>query len=139
MPRSGDIGNPLPGSSQSEKVMTRQRDARASTAGAIHFHRPWMPGIITTGVPRPRSTIDTSVPQRLPGLQRVLNPFERLRLAEQTEKRLALEIEQMLLGDHGGVRQVAAGEDARQLAADQGVVVRCAPGTPCQVDAQLQR
>jgi hypothetical protein len=43
------------GSSASEKVITRQRVANASTVGAIHSQRPWMPGMRTTGVPDPRS------------------------------------------------------------------------------------
>ena len=37
----------LPGSSASENDSTRWRDARASSAGFIHSHRPWMPGTTT--------------------------------------------------------------------------------------------
>ena len=48
---------PLVGSSARENVMTRHRFDRASTAGSIHSHRPWMPGTSTTGVPDPRSMI----------------------------------------------------------------------------------
>ena len=104
----------------SENVSTRNDAASASTAGRMYSQRPWRPGMSTSGGPLPRSirsridlrfAVSVSVPQRLSGLQRVLNPLERLPLAAQLEERLALEVEQVLLADRRLVRQRAAGED----------------------------
>ena len=46
-----------------------------------------------------------SVSQRLARLERVLDPLQRLPLAEQAEERLTLEIEQLLLADGRWMRQ----------------------------------
>src|SRR5688500_18897867 len=109
--------------------MTRQRSASASTAGPSHSQRPCTPGRRTTGIPDPRSITSApqtpaflnlctpeptrSIPKRLPGLECVLNPFQRFALAEQAQKRLALEVEQILLADRCRMRHVAAAENAR--------------------------
>src|SRR5262245_45377510 len=58
----------------------------------------------------------SSVPQRLARLQRVLNPLERLTLAEQAHERFTLQIEQVLLADRRRMRHVvAAAENVREL------------------------
>ena len=77
--------------------------------------------------------------KRLARLERVLDPLERLALAEQAQKRLALEIEQVLLAHRRRVRQVAAGEDVGELAADERIVIRSPAGAPREVNAKLQR
>ena len=41
-----------------------------------------------------------SVSQRLPRLQRVLNPFQRFPFAEQAEERFAFEVQELLFA-HG--------------------------------------
>src|SRR5439155_400051 len=64
-----------------------------------------------------------SVAQRLSRLQRELNPLERLALAAQLQKRFALEVEQVLLAHRRLVRKGAAGQDRREGAADDGIVV----------------
>src|SRR5262245_2283975 len=138
MPRPGSKSKPLVGSPQSENVTTRKRSASASTAGAIHSHRPWMPGISTTGVPLPRSII-MSIPERFAGLQRVLNPFERLPFAKQAQESLTLEIEKVLFTHDGRMWHVAAGEDRRDLPADQRIVIRGSPGTPGEMHTELER
>src|SRR2546429_3845335 len=81
----------------------------------------------------------SSVSQRLPSLQRVLNPLERFRLAAQLQKRLSLEVEQILLAYRRLMRQRAAGQDRRERSADQRVVIADAPGAPGEVDAELER
>src|SRR5688500_13115985 len=102
----------------------------------------------TTGVPSPwsnmfvmggsRAAAATSVPQRLAGLQRMLEAFHRFAFAAQAQDRLALEIEKLLRGHRGGVRAVAAREDPGELPADRRVVIADAPGAPRQVGAELQ-
>ena len=57
-------------------------------------------------------------------------------LAAQADKRLAFEIQQMLLAHRRRVRQGAAGENAGQLSSDERVVVADAPGAPRQVHAE---
>src|ERR1019366_6641925 len=111
-----------------------------------------MPGIRTSGAPEPLSTIcmifsfdflvcsfEFSVSERLARLQSVLNPREGLGLAAQLEKRLALEIQDVLLADRRLLRQRAAGQDERQRAADERVVVADSAGAPREVDAELER
>src|SRR5215204_4943476 len=99
-----------------------------------------MPGTRTTGSPLPRSiTIlrtpctvpprtpapctlhlaPSSVPERLPRLQRMLDALERLAFAQQAEERLTLKVEQVLLAHRRRVGQRAAAEDVRQLVPDQ--------------------
>src|SRR6185295_5398564 len=55
------------------------------------------------------------IPQRLAGLQHVLNPFLSLLLAAQRNKRLAFEIQQILLRHQRLMRQVAASDYVSQL------------------------
>src|SRR5688572_19191890 len=98
-----------------------------------------MPGISTSGPPRPKSTTFTSVPQGLADLQRVLHPQLRLRLAQQAQKRLALQVQQALLSDGRGMREVrASGDDRGQLSPDQRIVIADAARPPGQVHAELQ-
>ena len=87
---------------------------------------------------RPRSQ-DSLVSQRLSGLQRVLNALERLALAAQLEKRLALEVQEVLLADRRLMRQRAAGQDVGERAADDRVVIADPAGAPGEVDAELDR
>ena len=79
------------------------------------------------------------VPERFASFERVLNPFERLALAEQAQERLALEVEQMLLTDHCRVRQVAAREDVGELAADERVVIGRSAAAPGEMHPELER
>src|SRR6185503_7756974 len=75
----------------------------------------------------------------LPGLQRVLNPFQRLALARQLQERFTLEVEQVLFTHHCLVRQRAAGEDIRQRTADDGIVLADPPAAQREVNAELER
>src|SRR5471032_1791577 len=81
----------------------------------------------------------SSVPQRLAGFERVLNPLERLALAAELQKRLALEIEQVLFRDGRLMRQRSARQNPRERPADERVVIADASGTPGQMDAELER
>ena len=65
----------------------------------------------------------TLVPQRLPGLQRVLNPLERFSLATQPHEGLALEVENVIFADRGPMRQRTAREHPRKSPADGDVVI----------------
>src|SRR5438067_9355328 len=105
----------------------------------MYSHRPWMPGMSTSGVPWPCSTITRSVPQRLSRLQCVLNPFQCLALAAQLQERLALEIEQVLLGYRGLLRQRSAREHIRERPADGRIVIGDPAGAPREMDAEFQR
>src|SRR5688500_10873229 len=99
-----------------------------------------MPGMTRTGVPPPRSTsLITLITQRLARFQRVLDALLCLPLAEETQECLALEIQQLLLGDDRRMRQRASSHDGGQLPADQRVVIADAPGAPRQVNAKFQR
>src|SRR5262245_2859789 len=98
-----------------------------------------MPGTSTTGDPLPRSTIfitfrpvqkdrpydgtPSLIPQRLSGFQRVLNALPRLAFCDQTEKRLALEVEQVLLADRRCMAKCASSHDRCEPASNQGVVI----------------
>src|SRR5262245_12446961 len=123
--------------------MTRPYRVSASSAGCIHSQRPWSPGITTIGFPDPRSNINASfvasIPQRLPGLQRVRDALQGLALAAEAEERFTLQVEHLLLVERRRVREVAAGEDPGELASDRGVVIADAAGAPREVDAELQR
>src|SRR5687768_8756172 len=79
------------------------------------------------------------VAKRLPRLERVLHPLERLPLGHKAQKRHPLEIEQMLFAHGRRVRKVPARHDPGQRAADQGIVVADAAGAPGEMDAKLQR
>jgi hypothetical protein len=69
----------------------------------------------------------------------VLDPFLGLALGEQAQKRLALEVEQVLFRHHRRMRELSACHHRGQLSPDQPVVVADAAGLPCEVNAQLQR
>ena len=69
----------------------------------------------------------------------MLNPLERLSFAAQLQKRLALEVQQILLADRRLMRQRAAGEDVGERASDDGVVIADAAGAPREMDAELER
>ena len=84
-------------------------------------------------------TCTSSVPERLSGLQRVLNPFQRLRFTAEAEKRLALQIEHVLFADRRLMRQRSTRQHRRQGSSDHGVVVADPSGAQSQVDAELQR
>src|SRR5947208_8159705 len=78
------------------------------------------------------------VTQRLACLERVLNPLECLSFSAELEERLALELEQVLLGDSRLMRQRSAGENPCERPAKQRVVVADTSGAPSKVDAELQ-
>src|SRR3954462_8557889 len=60
-----------------------------------------------------------SAPQRLSRFQRVRDSLLCLSFATEAEKRFALEIEQLLLGQRRRGGRVTAGENPRQFSADQ--------------------
>src|SRR4029450_5890609 len=64
-----------------------------------------------------------SVADHLAGHQKALDPLHRLGLAEQGQKRVALQVEDVLLGDPLAERQLAAAQDPGQVAGDHAVVV----------------
>src|SRR5678815_2319921 len=64
---------------------------------------------------------------------------EGLSLTAQTQESLAFEIQQLLFAERGRILHVAAGEDPRELAADQRVVIADAAGARGEVDAELER
>ena len=111
----------------SENVSTETSRQRVDRRPHVFPAVPECPGRGRARAPRPVRRLDSFctvlVPQRLAGLQRVLNPLERLRFAAELEKRFALEVQQVLLGHRRLMRQRAAGEDRRERAADQGVVI----------------
>src|SRR5207244_3358976 len=80
-----------------------------------------------------------SVPQHLPRLQRVLNALERFPLATELQKRLTLQVEQILLADGALMRKRAAGKYGCERPADERVVIADLSGAPGQVDSELQR
>src|SRR6187397_2135553 len=84
------------------------------------------------------STPSCLVPERLAGLQRVLDSLERLPLAEEAQESFAFEVQQILLADRGRMRHVAAREDGGDLPPDQRVVLGRAARTPCEMHAQLE-
>src|SRR5215831_6638179 len=91
--------------------------------------------------PPTRPPVHPSVPQWLPRLQHVLDSLLRLFRTQQSEKRLSLQVENVLLG-HLARRAVAAGEDVRQLVRDSNVVVGDLAGffhRPCGVLKVAQR
>src|SRR5207244_7691 len=108
-----------------------------------------MPGINTSAGPEPCSTTFTkspshqvtiySIPQRLPCLQSVLNPFERFSLAAELEERFAFEVEQILLANRCRVRQGAAGHHECEGSADDRIMIADPAGPPGEVDSKLQR
>ena len=69
----------------------------------------------------------------------MLNPLLRLALGDEAEKRLALEVEQPLLGDRRRMRDISSRHDRGQLAADQRIVIADAPGAPREMHAELER
>ena len=60
-------------------------------------------------------------------------------LAGELEKGLALEIEHLLFAQSGAMRDVAARQDAREVAANRRVVIADASGSMRQVDAERER
>src|SRR3974377_1046253 len=96
-PRSPHIG----------KTITATPADSASIAFCEYSQRPWIPGTST-------SADRTSVPERLARLERVLDALQRPALAAEPEKRLALEIEQVLLRHRRPVWQRAARQDVRE-------------------------
>src|SRR5215213_1808583 len=71
----------------------------------------------------PPSSVPPSIPKRLARLQHVRDALLRLPVSAEREERLALQIQKVLLGDARLVVEVAARQDARELLADDGVVV----------------
>lgn len=115
--------------------------------------------MITTGAPEPTSTsFNTQLPttnpqnyelsnyptiqlitQRLARFQRVRHALLRLTLGNEAQKGFAFEVQQMLLGDRGRVRQRTAGHDRGQLPSNHGVVIADTPRAVRQMDAELER
>src|SRR5918998_2257543 len=64
-----------------------------------------------------------SIPQRLPGLQHVRDPFVRLLVFQEVHERLSLKLEQVLLGHPLRQREVASCEDAGGVSGYDAVVL----------------
>src|SRR5262249_26386978 len=79
------------------------------------------------------------IPQGFPGLERVTDSFERLRLAAQLEKRLSFEVQEVCLADSRLVRERTAGQNVRQRPADDRVEIANPACSPGEVNAELQR
>ena len=79
------------------------------------------------------------IPQRLPRLQRVLNPLLRLLLAAQGFKPLALQIENVLLAHRRTRCDTSAAQDLSDLRTQLHFVVSDKISLPHHVDAHLQR
>src|SRR5260370_36316261 len=92
----------------------------------------WLVSAMSTAISQ------TSIPERLPRLQRVLNPLLRLLLTAQRLEPLALQVEDVLLDHRRSRSDVAAAQDfsdfCPQLHFIVGDVVALAP----QVDAHLE-
>src|SRR6266536_5867661 len=84
------------------------------------------------------SGIMSSVPQRLPGFQRVLYPLQRFSFATQFQKRLSLEVQQILFADHRLMWQRSAGEHAGERPSDDGVVIANPAGAPGEVHTECE-
>ena len=69
----------------------------------------------------------------------MLNPLERLSFAAQLQKRLPLQIEQVLFADGRLMGQCAACENVGERSSDDGIVIADAAGAPREVDTQLER
>src|SRR5688572_24036470 len=115
--------------------------------------------MITTGAPEPTSTsFNTQLPttnpqhyelsnyptiqlitQRLARFQRMRHPLLRLPLGDEAQKGFAFEVQQVLLGNRGCMRQRAAGHDRGQLPSDDGIVIADTPRAMRQMDAELER
>ncbi len=64
-----------------------------------------------------------SVPERLAGLQGMLNSFQRLPFSTQREKGLPLKVQQVLLRNGGRMIEVTSGEDVGKFFPNQQVVL----------------
>src|SRR6187200_3123079 len=98
---------------ESEQRECQYLDRRCSltAVGRVLFFRP----------------AENLIAKGLSGLKSVLNPLLPLALRDETEKRLALQIEQSLLGHRRWMRHIASRHDRRQLAADERIVIADAP------------
>src|SRR5579864_1632631 len=81
---------------------------------------------------------ETSIPQRLPRLQRVLYPLLRLPLAAQRFESLALQIQQILLAHRRSRCHIAAAQHLGHLVADLLLMVADVLALPHQMHAQLE-
>src|SRR5580658_5207307 len=79
------------------------------------------------------------IPERLAGFERVSDALLRLALATEREKRLSLEIEQVLLADRSPGSHTASAENIRRPAGHFLVVLRCVTRLAHQEDAGFKR
>src|SRR5262249_19985961 len=79
-----------------------------------------------------------SIPQRLPCLQSVPDAIEGLGLAAELEERLALQVQQVVLGHGRGVWKGPARQDEREGPSDQGIVIAEATSPPSEMHTELQ-
>src|SRR5207248_10343948 len=132
----------------SENVRTWKCFDSASTARRMYSQRPWIPGIRTSGGRSESVAINfgcrhqlfpircgISVPQRLTRFERVLNALQCFSFSAQLQEGFTFEIEQILLAHRRLMRQCAAGEDVRERASDDGVVIADTTGAAREVDA----
>src|SRR5437762_6538070 len=82
-----------------------------------------------------KAATDDLVSERLARLQHMRDPILRLARANQRKKSFAFQIEKVLLGYFRGVIQIAARQNARQLLANQCVVIRNIARSLHQVNA----
>src|SRR5262245_6772371 len=83
--------------------------------------------------------LSLSIAQRFPGLERVRDPLERLRLPHQAQEHLALELEQVLLADRVLLVDVPAAQNVSELARHVDIVFARVAGLAVEVqqDAEL--
>src|SRR4029453_7720226 len=115
------------GSSSPARRSASAMAAPAMSSGRLARRLP--PGARPTAV-GPPDTITAcfissipSVAQHLAGRQEGLDPFHGLGLPEQGQEGVALQVEDVLLGDPLAERQLAAAQDPGQVAGDHAVVL----------------
>src|SRR2546426_7692815 len=95
-----------------------------------------------SGLTGPTSSIEnrqSSIPQCLARLQRVLNPLLRLLLSAQRFEPLALQVEHVLLADRRARGHVPAAEDLSDFGGQLHLVLGDVIALTHEVDAQLER
>src|SRR6266699_828311 len=81
----------------------------------------------------------SSIPQWFPRLQHIRDPILRLAHADQRKKSFAFQIEQVTFGHSRLMIQIAACQNARELLANQRIVIRNESGSLHLMNAQLER
>src|ERR1035438_6488366 len=83
--------------------------------------------------------LPSSIPERLPILQHVLHALLRLHIPAQTQKRFALQIQQILLRDLLRAGQASAAQHVCQLFPHHAIVLREVPALGRERHPHLER